>query len=276
MFDFYFGEKDQILADERKYLLSVKRMLPRWCNSIPDSEYLAIYDDLMRSSIASDGSSGVIVETGSGASTLMLVYFAFRYNKKLYTWDLNQNKLSYIRSIILDTHERLFRRSMHDVWVYIPYLSTSPDLGIGILREKAETVDFGFFDSEHTSEVLLAEVSQTLPLANDGCVIALDDANYDYKYKNTAYVNVFRKKLGLNPIPDAPDNRTEQFYSLVDQLLRKQCKSVEKIADTYKDSFREDIFWSYYDNDRTMMNKLGMEKMQHLEHRYDSFRIIKK
>ena len=43
MYDFCLGDKDEIMADEEGYLLSVKRMLPRWLNSIPDSEFIAIH-----------------------------------------------------------------------------------------------------------------------------------------------------------------------------------------------------------------------------------------
>ncbi|MCM1038205.1 MAG: hypothetical protein NC434_02700 [Ruminococcus sp.] len=49
MYDFILGDKETIIKnteEEKKFLLSVKRMLPRWCNSIPDSEFLAIYDVL--------------------------------------------------------------------------------------------------------------------------------------------------------------------------------------------------------------------------------------
>lgn len=96
---------------------------------------MAIYDDLSSSEICNPNSNGVIVETGSGASTIVLSYFAFKYKKKIYTWDLNQNKLSYLRSIICDTHQRLFQTILHEHWIYIGYLSTSKDLGIPILGE---------------------------------------------------------------------------------------------------------------------------------------------
>ncbi len=45
MFDIYLGTKD-IFIEERKFLLTVKRVLPRWVTSIPDSEYFTIYDYL--------------------------------------------------------------------------------------------------------------------------------------------------------------------------------------------------------------------------------------
>ena len=71
MFDFYFGTREEIAQDEKKFLLSVKRMLPRWVNSIPDSEYLAIYDSL--ESLSTKSARPVIVETGAGASTIVLL-----------------------------------------------------------------------------------------------------------------------------------------------------------------------------------------------------------
>ena len=51
MYDFYFGTGDAIDKDPKTWLLAIKRMMPRWPNGIPDSEYLAlarrIYDVLL-------------------------------------------------------------------------------------------------------------------------------------------------------------------------------------------------------------------------------------
>ena len=42
-----------------------------------------------------------------------------------------------------------------------------------------------------------------------------------------------------------------------------------------KDSYKDDIFFEYFNGDRQAMNKVGMEKSSLLEHRYDCWRIIK-
>lgn len=274
MYDFYFGSKEEIFKNEKDYLLTVKRMMPRWCNSIPDSEFLAIYDDLSSSEICNPNSNGVIVETGSGASTIVLSYFAFKYKKKIYTWDLNQNKLSYLRSIICDTHQRLFQTILHEHWIYIGYLSTSKDLGIPILGELNKKIDFGFFDSEHTAEVLRPEIELSLEHANNKAIFAFDDANYNYKYKNVSYVNVFRKKMGLPFIETTSDNIGDPFYILAEGTIKKKFPQATKISDSYKKSFKDDLFWKYFSNDRNIMGSLGMEKLDELEHRYDSYRIV--
>ena len=43
MYDFYFTDKKNIQKDPEKFLIFVKRLLPRWANGIPDSECIAIY-----------------------------------------------------------------------------------------------------------------------------------------------------------------------------------------------------------------------------------------
>ena len=46
MYDFYFGDKKKILSQPEEFLIFCKRMLPRWLNGIPDSEYLEIWNTL--------------------------------------------------------------------------------------------------------------------------------------------------------------------------------------------------------------------------------------
>lgn len=275
MYDFFFGERDEILENEVDYLISIKRMMPRWCNSIPDSELVAIHNDLARSNVIDPESTGVLVETGCGASTIALAYAAFKHGKRLFSWDTNQNKLAYIRDILTDTLGKLFERSVHDVWTHVAYRSDSEDLGIAILGELGASVDFGFFDSEHTAEVLLSEVALTLEFANDNAILAIDDANYDFKYKNTAYINVFRRKLGLAAIENPADNKTDKFFELVERHIKEKYPDSVKLEDTYKTDFKEDLFWSYFSSDRKIMDSLSMERLSELEHRYDSFRVVK-
>lgn len=281
MYDFYFGQKCDILRDESSeinYLLMVKRMMPRWCNSIPDSEYCAIYHDFINMDDMNTR-EGILIETGCGASTIMLAFLAFKYKRMLYTWDTNQNKLSYIRQILCDTHQRVFGVSLYEHWTHIGYFSNSKELGIGILGEiesaKNKGIDFAFFDSEHTSEVLKSEIELAIEFANDNSIFALDDANYDYKNKNVAYINVFRRKLGLASVERETDNVSDKFYELAYKIICSKYPHSIKNNDSYKKDYKKDIFWEYYSNDRSIMNSLGMEKLDELKHRYDSFTIKK-
>lgn len=270
MFDFYFGSKKEIEENEADFILFIKRMMPRWCNSIPDSECIALLDLL---NTLPDKERPVIVETGTGASTIPLLYYAVKNNGVLYTWDTNQNKLAYIRNLCNDTIFNHFKKSIFDHWKYIGYQSTSEHLGIPILKELNEKVDFCFFDSEHTSNNLLEELSSVNPVLNDGAIVAIDDANYNYINTNFAYINIFRKKLGLTPVESPEENIGNHFYEDVYSYLKQHWNTVEYLNDTYKENYSDDIFWSYYSSDRKAIASVGMEKTDELHHRFDSWMV---
>ena len=262
MYDFYFGED----PDPKKYLLTIKRMLPRWCNSIPDSEYLAIYDILNDMKL----DRPVFVETGSGASSIVLAYFALLSGGELYTWDTNGSKLAFLRGVINDTLMRKFTsQNLTNHWKCVACSSTSLDVGIGILGELDKKVRFSFHDSEHTLETLLNEVTAICKIMDDG-VVAIDDGNYQYMYHNLAYINMMRKKLGLFPTERA-FNESRCFWVEIEELLNEWFE-VAHIQDTYKQTYKTDLFWSYYRNDRDVMKGLDMEK-DGLEHRFDAWEV---
>jgi len=271
MYDFWFGSEEEINKDEAKYLLFVKRMMPRWTNSIPDSEYLALHDTLGKLDLK--GRRPVLVETGVGASTIVLLNFAMKHGGVLYSWDPNGPKGAFLRSVFTDTLASRFLKPLQTHWKFVPYNSHSAELGIPILKELGETVDFCFFDSDHTRDVLIGEVDRTIPFLRDEGIVAIDDANYDYVHTNIAYINMQRKKLGLPPVPNPPGNTGEPFYREVEKSLRAAFQNVEYLEDTYKKEYKDDLFWAYFSSDRKVMGQLEMEKTDSLEHRYDSWRV---
>lgn len=281
MYDFIFGDLNKITQnseEEKKFLLSVKRMLPRWCNSIPDSEFLAIYDVLDSEKLISP----YFIETGSGASTLIFFWFAMKNSGKLYTWDTNGSKLHFIRSVIQDAILRVYKGiNIWDCWCPIATFSTSEYAGISVLKEIPEVDKAGiagcFLDSDHTINNLMLELQQTLELMKDGSVVIIDDSNYRSQYTNMAYANMIRKKMGLAPKEEPSDNISElTFGESVDKYLSDHVESYFHIDDTYKQYYKSDLFWAYYKNDRDMMAEMEMEKYDNLEHRFDAWRINKK
>jgi len=273
MYDFYFGSREEIDDDPKKYLLTIKRMLPRWCNSIPDSEYLALYDILLDAKLPP---KPVLVETGSGASTIVLCYFALKTGGELYTWDISGAKLFYLRSVLNDTLMRNFTdKNLSNHWKHIAFDSTSKFAGINMLGELGKKVSACFLDSQHTLDVLMTELKSVCEVFNDSGVIAIDDGNYSYKFQNTAYINMLRKKCDLPPISDPSDNIGRHFWQEVGDNLKDKFRTVEYIEDSYKKTYQSDIFWSYYKNDRKTMAGLAMEKTDDLEHRFDAWKISK-
>ncbi len=273
MYDFYFGTKKDIANDPKKYLLTIKRLLPRWCNSIPDSEYLAIYDVIADLKLPP---KPVFVETGSGASTIVLCYFALKTGGELYTWDINGSKLFYLRSVLNDTLIRYFtKNNLSNHWKYIAFSSNSESVGINILKELGKKISACFLDSEHTSKVLMGEVESVCKVLDDTAIVAIDDGNYSYKFQNTAYINMIRKKHDLPPVSEPSDNIGRCFWEEVSEYLKSKFKKVEHIDDNYKKTYQTDIFWSYYSSDREIMTALSMEKTDDLEHRFDAWKVWK-
>lgn len=271
MYDFYFGTKEEIEANEAKYLLFIKRMLPRWCNSIPDTEYIAIHNTL--GLLAPHNKRPILVETGAGASTIVLLNYAMKHDGILYSWDFNGPKGAFLRSVCTDTLVLHYGKNLFDHWKFIAYNSLSEHLGVKILGELNVRVDFCFFDSEHTRDVLLGELRVVNQFFNETAIVAIDDANYNYIHTNVSYINMLRKKLDLPPVKNPADNLCDPFFMEIEKFLRTRWADVKYLEDTYKKEYRTDIFWSYYSSDREAMGKEGMEKMDALEHRYDSWRV---
>jgi hypothetical protein len=272
MYDFYFGTKKEIEKDPKKYLLTIKRMLPRWANSIPDSEYLAIYDCLNEFKLPK---KPVFVETGSGASSIVLLYFALLKKGELYTWDINGSKLYFLRSVVTDTLMKFFdRQNITNHWKCIAFNSVSPYAGIGILKEMKKKVSACFFDSEHTWQILEKEVTYTIEVMAEKGIIAIDDGNYNYIKENTAYINMIRRKLNLPDIT-LENNTGEPFWQKVEKILRKKFRIVSHVQDSYKKTYQTDLFWAYFRSDRAVMADLKMEKTEDLLHRFDAWYVEK-
>ena len=225
MYDFYFGELNEILDNEESYLLFLKRMLPRWANSIPDLEYLAIFEILNK--IDTQSKTPVLVETGVGASSLVMSYFAIKNGGRLYSWDINGSKNAFLRGIVNDTICKSFIKPLHEHWITIAFSSTDKYLGIPILEEKEEKVDFCFLDSLHTLDNITSELKALIPVFNDTAYISIDDANYTNKHTNFAYINLFRKKLGLKSVKDTPDNQCREYHVEITDFLKQNFKTVD-------------------------------------------------
>lgn len=274
MYDFFLGSPEEIAEDETRYLVSVKRMLPRWINSIPDSEFVALAQLLdAQGKAATPDRKLVVVETGVGASTLALAFYAMKYDGLAFSWDLNGAKGSAIRSVCGETMANHFHEHVDDHWKLVAYDSLSPHLGLAVLGDLIDHVDLFFQDSEHVWRTVRGELDAVMPLLRDGAVVALDDANQDYLHTNVGYINTFRRKLGLPTVPAIDGNASEPFYVETERLLRERWQQVEHLPDTYKQQARNDPYFAYYDAEFEIKASFGTEREERLEHRFESWRV---
>jgi len=271
MYDFHFGDHTHIAAHPEEFLIFCKRMLPRWINGIPDTECIAIYRTLQEMKRPNP----VILETGCGASTLALFLYAALNGGQVYSWDTNGSKGSFLRSVISEAMCRPLGVDLYKVWTFIGFSSTSEEVGVPVIAELKLRADFGYFDSWHTLDHLVQEVECFERVASDEFIIALDDAYYTKRHNNYSFVNMMRKKLGLGPVAEPASNKCDPFYVEIERHLEQRHPRVEKIADSYKTSYRDDMFFKYFEGDRIAMGQVGMEEREALEHRYDCWRVSK-
>ena len=117
MFDYIYSEKKNIINNPEKFILFVKKLLPKYANSLPDSATITIFREIKK---LKKGKNNIIIETGVGASTISMFVASFLFKKRIYTFDINPDKISLIRQVINDAICRPLEIYIYDYWTYVP------------------------------------------------------------------------------------------------------------------------------------------------------------
>ena len=274
MYDFYFTEKKIIKKNPEKFLIFVKRLLPRWANGIPDSECIAIYR-LLENLRKKMKKKLVLLETGSGASSLAMFLHCALWGGKMFSWDTNPSKGSFLKSVVNESMCKVLKCDLNKIWTFISYDSTDKNVGIEVLKELKIKADFCFFDSIHTLDHLMKEIKGFEIIANKEFIVAIDDAYYQKRITNYSYLNMIRKKLNLKSIKEPKFNKCKPFYLEIKNYFSKKYKKVKNLNNFYKLNYKKDIFFSYYESDRYFLNKTGMEEKSKLKNRLEAL-LVKK
>ncbi len=275
MYDFYFTDIKNIKKNPEKFLIFVKRLLPRWANGIPDSECIAIFK-LLESLRKKKKKKLVLIETGSGASSIAMFLHCALRGGRMFSWDTNASKGSFLKSVINESICKVLKCDLNKIWTFISYDSTDKNAGLEILKELKVKADFGFFDSIHTLDHLMKEIKSFEKISNKRFLIALDDAYYTKKSKNFSYINMIRNKLNLKKISEPKLNKCKPFYIEVKNYFLKKYKKVNHLSNFYKKNYKRDIFFSYFESDRFFLNKTGMEEKSKLKNRLEALFIDKR
>ena len=272
MYDFVYGDKNKILSNPKDYLLFVKRLLPRWANGIPDTECLSLFE-VLETLKKKNKKKLNLIETGSGASSLAMFLFCAINGGKMFSWDTNPSKGSFLRNVATESIGKSLGVDVNKIWTFIPYNSTDKNIGISVLKELKIKANFCFFDSLHTLDHILNELNAFLKIADKKYVLAFDDAYYNKKSVNFSYVNMLRKKLKLKTIKEPKSNISKKYFNEIENFLKLKKIKFKKIKTTYKTAYKKDIFFKYFMQDRKFMNKMGMEEKNQLRNRLEVFLI---
>lgn len=272
MYDFVYGNKAAVLKNQKEYLLFVKRLLPRWANGIPDSECIALFESLenLKKKLKK---KLTLLETGSGASTIAMFLHCAINGGKMFSWDTNSLKGSFLRSVISESIGKTLSVDVNKIWNFIPYNSVDKNIGISVLKELKLKANFCFFDSLHTLDHLLSELKEFLKVSDNKYLIAIDDAYYNKRHVNFSYVNMLREKINLKKIKEPKENVSKEYYKEVENYLKFRGIKFKRLETYYKKNYKSDIFFKYFKQDRKFMNKLKMEERNKLKNRLEIYLI---
>lgn len=243
MYNFFLGSRDDVKKDIRSFLVAVKRMLPRWANSLPDPEYNVLIDLLEGLRVRK---RPVFVETGVGASTLVLIHFAMTRGGHVYSWDTNSTKGSFVRSVCADTLELFHRKSIAEHWTFVSSGSLDPHTGLDLLPELTKRIDLTLHDSDHTWRNVKGEIEAVMPLLGQGALVCVDDANQDLIHTYEPIVNVTRRKLGLEPVAPLRGNRGRPLFERVPKLLKGRFAKVAAVDTGMENYITRDLYYPWY------------------------------
>jgi hypothetical protein len=269
MFDFMLGSREEISQDTRHFLVSIKRMLPRWANSLPDSEFHALIDLIE----LQDSPEPIFVETGVGASTLLFLHYAMARGGKVYSWDMNGSKASFIRSVAAETLEPYHKKALSEHWTFVGSMTLSPHTGLSILPELTSRVDLSMHDSDHTWDTISGEIAALIPCLCDGSIVCVDDANQTFIHTYEPIINITRRKIGLGPIAVQSNNLGEPHYKRLPTFLERHFKNVTVLPTSFEERLKDDPYYSWYSADREAMGNVGMERLDDLAGRFIAMRV---
>ena len=279
MYDFYYDTKEKIKKNPEDFLIFVKKLLPRWINGIPDGECLAIYK-ILKTLKKRKKKKLVLTETGCGASTIAMFLHCALYGGKLYSWDTNASKGSFLKGVISESVG--LNVDVNKIWTFIPSNSLDPHVGLRVLNEIKSNSDFCFFDTWHTLEHVFKELKEFEKIASSKFIVAFDDAYYTKKHTNYTFINVIRSKLNLKRLNEPKHNISKPFYIEIDNYLKKKYKKVKKIKDHYKLNIKNDSWFKYYSDVKdfgisSYEKKFNLKdlrsKSKIINHRFDAFFI---
>lgn len=247
MFDYIYSSKKNILSNPEKFILFVKKLLPKYANSLPDSVAITLFREVKK---LPKGKNNIIIETGVGASTISLFVSAYIHKKKFYTFDINPDKIALIRQVINDAVCRPLKINVYDYWTYVPNNSLDIYTGIPALKELKTKAQFAFLDSLHTVEHLKKEVMEFSKIATDRFVIGIDDGSHvNSKYFPFGYTNMLREKIGLKKIKNPKQNYSKSFYHEVSKFLKDNFRSTKEIETFFQKNFENDPWFHYFGAD---------------------------
>ena len=142
------------------------------------------------------------------------------------------------------------KANIFDYWIYVPSNSLDKYTGISSLKEFKKKPQFAFLDSSHSLEHLKKEVMAFTKIATEEFVLGIDDGNHmNSKFFSLGYTNMIRHKMGLKKISNPKQNESLSFFVEINNLLKKNFKSVKKLTTFFQKNYQNDLWFNYFGAD---------------------------
>jgi len=267
----YIFEGD-INKNPNNYLIFIKRLMPRWVNCIPDAECIAIFEVLKKLRLKKKRPLNLI-ETGCGASTIAMIVHCCIYGGKVFSWDINQSRGLFLRSVFSESIGTYFKKDINQIWTFVGFNSIDQNIGISIFNELKKKADFGFFDSLHTTDHVKKELNEFLKIASKNFIVAFDDAYFNTKHTNEGYINMMRFKLNLKKIIKPPNNISKEIWEEAYILLKQRFKKVKKLKTSFEKNYQNDLYFEYFSPDQEFTQKIGMWDEKKISKTFIAFEV---
>lgn len=240
MYDYIFSSKKYIKKYPEEFLIFIKHLLPRYCNSIPDSMAITIFREVRKFK----NKKGIILETGIGASTMALFLACYLNKTSFISYEISRSKVTLFKKILRQSICKYLKINLNKIWKPVVINSLDNKKGIPALKKN---VIFSYIDSNHELNHLEKEILAIKKKIDKSSIFFFDDMNLQINKKNYNLLeNIkFKKTLKNFKIQKYKfDKKILRDYFI--PFLKKNFSKIKEINSFYKKNYKEDLYYKNY------------------------------
>ena len=240
MYDYIFGPKKYIKKYPEEFLIFTKRLLPRYCNSIPDSMAITIFREVRKIK----NKKGIILETGIGASTMSLFLACYLNKTSFISYEISKSKVSLFKKILKQSICKYLKINLNEIWKPITINSLNKKKGIPALKKN---VIFSYIDSDHNIKHIEKEILAIKKKIDNNSVFLFDDMNLQIQKKNYNLLDTIKYKKTLKNFKIQKYQFNKKiFRSYFIQFLKTNFSRMYEINSYYKKNYKKDMYFKNY------------------------------
>ena len=240
MYDYVFGSKKYIKKYSEEFLIFVKHLLPRYCNSIPDSMAITIFREVRNIK----DKKAVILETGTGASTLALFLACYLNNTSFISYEINHEKVKLIKKILNQSMCKYLKINLNKIWKPVVQSSLNKTKGIPSLKKN---VIFSYVDSDHNLKHIEKEILSIKNKIKTKGIFLFDDMNLQIQEKNFNFLETIKykkilKNFKIQKFKSSKTTLRDHFIP----FLKKNFHKINEMKTFYKSNYKKDLYYKNY------------------------------